>query len=56
MKDISNMAFEPFIFVRKEGFYVIEIPRETVLDNVICNPGTIRVEDFAGNILFEEKE
>jgi hypothetical protein len=34
-----------FIFVRADGFYLIELPEATVADNAECNPGTIRVED-----------
>lgn len=35
----------PFLFVREEGFYLLELPELTVADNAECNPGTLRVED-----------
>lgn len=34
-----------FIFFRKEGFYLIDLPEATVADCAECNPGTLRVED-----------
>ncbi len=41
-----------YIFVRKDGWYPLELPQETVEDNATCNPGTIRVEDVDGHIVW----
>lgn len=35
-----------FLFTRKEGFYPIHIPRHTLADNIKCNPGTLKVEEY----------
>lgn len=44
---------ETFIFFREGGmFYPIDIPPETVIDNVNCNPGTLKVEDIHGKIIW----
>lgn len=43
---------EPFVFFRDRHFYVVEIPRESVLENVALNPGTTRVEDIAGKTVW----
>lgn len=48
----SELILEPFVFFREDHFYVVEIPREQVLANVELNPGTIRVEDIAGNVIW----
>ncbi|KKN90032.1 hypothetical protein LCGC14_0231440 [marine sediment metagenome] len=49
------------LFEGKERFYPIEVPDEVLIgrtpeevarDNAELNPGTIRVEDFEGNILW----
>lgn len=45
------------IMIRRDGFYRIEsapdVPLEKqALDNAMLNPGTIRVEDIDGNILW----
>lgn len=39
-----------------EYFYSLQLPndRENLLDNIICNQGTIRVEDLEGNVLWRE--
>ena len=34
-----------FIFFRKDGFYPVELPEDTVADNAIANPGTLSVVD-----------
>lgn len=42
-----------FIFFRAEGWYPVELPSEShVLPNVQCNPGTIKVEDMDGNVVW----
>ena len=48
----SELILEPFIFFRDAHFYIVEITREQVLANVELNPGTIRVEDIAGNVIW----
>ncbi len=52
-----------FIFFRKDGWYPIELPSslagksedEIVADNIRYNPGTIKVEDVEGKIIWEDK-
>ena len=48
---------EPLIFVRAEGFYSINSVagrdlRQQAEDNALLNPGTLRVEDMHGNVLW----
>ncbi len=51
------------VFFRKDGFYPMDIPlmpgdlpdktiEEIASDNAECNPGTIRVEDIHGRVLW----
>lgn len=45
------------IFFRKEGFYQIQLSglksvAEEVADHVALNPGTLRVEDFDGDVIW----
>lgn len=41
------------IFFREGGWYPVEIRRgENVAQHAELNPGTLRVEDLAGNILW----
>lgn len=47
------------IFIREDGFYPLDmpfVPGKTVLeiarDNARCNPGTIRVENILGQVLW----
>lgn len=47
---------ELFLFIRADGFYPLELPRDTVSDNAKCNPGTLRVEDSRGNVVWREGE
>lgn len=44
---------EPFLFFREGHFYVVEIPRDEVLINVELNPGTLKVEDIKGKIVWQ---
>lgn len=48
----SDEPLEPFVFFRDGVFYIVEIPRSQVMANVECNPGTLRVEDIAGNVVW----
>lgn len=43
-----------YLFFRLEGFYPLELPDrdDQIIDHVKCNPGTIRVEDLEGNIIW----
>ncbi|MBA9069573.1 hypothetical protein FHR71_003334 [Methylobacterium sp. RAS18] len=47
-----------FLFFRagpdgKLFFYPIEIPAAHLDDNIRLNPGTVKVEDMAGNVVWE---
>lgn len=51
-----------YIFHRAEGFYVIDIPDDMlaihgeakcIADNASCNPGTLKVEDMAGETIWQ---
>lgn len=55
----SKLASEvrTFLFQRKEGWYMVDLPRDTVEDNALCNPGTIRVVDaITLEIVWEAQE
>jgi hypothetical protein len=46
------------LFFREGGFYPIELSgvkdaKQEVADHVALNPGTLRVEDLQGNVLWE---
>lgn len=43
---------ETFIFFRESVFYPVEIPRSQILENVELNPGTLRVEDIQGTVVW----
>ena len=46
---------QTYIFFRKEGWYPVELPDvAAVQKNVELNPGTIRVEDVDGKIVWQE--
>lgn len=51
MADKSKL--EPFVFFREGHFYVVEIPRDQVIANVELNPGTLKVEDIEGNVVWQ---
>lgn len=43
----------PRLFIRDGFFYVIELPENDDLNaHAECNPGTLRIEDVHGNILW----
>lgn len=53
----ANSACEPMIFVRADGFYpVASVSGRSLLDQAAdhgaLNPGTLRVEDMHGNVLW----
>lgn len=42
-----------YVFFREGFFYPIDLPADAVIaDHVLCNPGTLRVEDDRGNIVW----
>ena len=43
---------ETFLFFREGHFYPVDIPREQVMANVELNPGTLKVEDIKGNVVW----
>ena len=45
----------PRVFVRDAGFYVIPLPDDDDLSrHAELNPGTLRIEDIDGNVLWPE--
>jgi hypothetical protein len=44
-----------FIFFRKEGWYPVEIPPEQLDENIRLNPGTLKVEDMQGNVVWSAR-
>lgn len=59
------MNMTTLVFFREDGFYPMDIPpmpddlpdkpiKEIARDNAEINPGTIRVEDLYGRILWRE--
>lgn len=43
------------IFIRAEGFYSVALPADDDLnEHARCNPGTLRIEDLDGNVLWPE--
>lgn len=43
----------PRVFFREGAFYVIDLPTdEDLASHARCNPGTLRVEDIEGNVLW----
>ena len=43
-----------YIFFRKECFYPIELGSdEQAVENALCNPGTIKVEDINRNVIWQ---
>lgn len=47
------------IFFRDEGFYPVQFfgtksPSEEAADHAALNPGTRKIEDTAGNVLWQE--
>lgn len=49
---MTDQKTELFLFFREGHFYPVEIPRDQVLANVELNPGTLKVEDIEGNIVW----
>lgn len=40
----TEPRFETYLFFRAEGFYPVQITKESVPANIVCNPGTLKVE------------
>lgn len=50
----GGRASSIYLFVRAESFYPIELrDDEDAKANALCNPGTLRVEDVNGCIVWE---
>ena len=48
-------AWVPRIFIREGMFYAIDLPVDEDLNlHAELNPGTLRIEDIAGNVLWPE--
>lgn len=45
-----------FLFIRADGFYPLELPCETVTENAECNPGTLRVENVKGEVVWRTED
>lgn len=50
---------EVVLFVRAEGFYPVQLsglkpPAVEAADHAALNPGTLRIEDMQGNVLWPE--
>ena len=46
-----------YIFFRDETFYPIELyDDDDAIVNALCNPGTTKVEDTKGKVIWEEKQ
>lgn len=50
---------EVVIFVRQEGFYPIQLSglkpsAEEAAEHAACNPGTLRIEDMSGKVIWPE--
>lgn len=41
-----------YVFHRKTHWYPVEIPCETLMDNITHNPGTTKVTDLDGEVLW----
>lgn len=49
----ADRTTRPVIFFRAEGWYVVEVYEdEDVSVHAELNPGTIRIEDMGGNVLW----
>jgi len=44
---------QTYIFVRADGVYPLELKNDTdAIANAKCNPGTVRVEDALGRVVW----
>lgn len=55
MSGAPQSTGEVFIFFRKEGWYPVTLrSAKEVPANVDANPGTLRVEDAGGRVIWKE--
>lgn len=48
-------TWQPRVFRRSDTFYIIDLPPKDDLNlHAELNPGTLRIEDIAGNVLWPE--
>ncbi len=53
----KKVKMRTVVFFRKEGWYTIETPVNDDLDHhAKINPGTLKIEDTKGNILWQGPE
>jgi len=55
----TEIEMVPLVFFRESGFYMVPCPQradqeltDVAKENAECNPGTLRVEDMTGNVLW----
>lgn len=51
----TEPRFETYLFFRAEGFYPVQITKESAPANIACNPGTLKVEACAGDLSGQNK-
>jgi hypothetical protein len=52
----SNAGHYTYLFIRKEHFYPIELEDdEEARRHAELNPGTVRVEDIYGNVIWRQQ-
>lgn len=53
----ARKGMKIYLFFRKEGWYTIELKDdEDAIHNALCNPGTLRVEDLDGRVVWKEEK
>lgn len=53
---MNEMRLRPYVFFRKEGFYPLELrDDEEAKRNAEWNPGTVRVEDINGKVVWRQQ-
>ena len=44
-----------YLFFREQGFYPIELESDArAVENALCNPGTIKVENVDGKVVWSQ--
>lgn len=56
MSDEAMQGMVERVFFRADGFYFISIVPGSEDEHARLNPGTIRIEDVEGDILWEPKQ
>lgn len=54
-KQKLQSEIKTYIFYREDGFYPIDLPKDTLQDNIDCNEGTLKVTDIYGEVLWEKE-